>query len=121
MKQHMATHIATHQSSMFEDATTMVRNNINSMCEQARRTMHGRVQHVQEAISRDYLTILGDEHSKNRAVSNVEKTARRDIEDVINESEVSFREALECDLDQLASVGGKRSEIDREDTSAPLI
>ncbi|KAM0720547.1 hypothetical protein Q7P37_004683 [Cladosporium fusiforme] len=131
MKQFMIDHVSTNQNAMFQNATAEVMSNLHKMCEQVKATMRGRAETVFDAISRDYMTIVGVEANKNRTIGKVEKTARKQVEDAIAQSELYFSEVLECDpalLDAAGSVevtGGAESdgyevEVEGEDASVPL-
>lgn len=131
MKQFMIDHVSTNQDKMFRDATTEVKRNLDTMCEQVKATMRGRVNAIYEAISRDYMTIVGVEANKNRSTGKVEKTARKQVNDAISQSNVYFGEVLDCDPDLLgaaglvggyggAGEGDYEAEAEAEDASAPL-
>lgn len=105
MKQHMETHISSNHVRMFENATSEVKDKLNTMCNQVRKTMHGRVDRMFQAISRDYMTIVAAGSDKSRVTRKPGNTARKEVDEVIAQSEALFKEVLDSDLEQLDTRG----------------
>jgi len=99
----MSEHVSETHITMFENATTEVREKLAIMCEQVRKTMRGRVERMFQEISRDYMTIVGSESGKDRGMGKSEKLARRMVENAIAQSEVAFGEVLGHDLEALGA------------------
>jgi len=114
---------------MFDDATSEVKDKLNTVCDQVRTNMHGRVDRMFQAISRDYMTIVGGQPDKGRAMSKPGKTARKQVEEAIADGEASFSEVLTCDLEQLDMAAFAEIDedtdgqpgMDSEDASKPLV
>jgi hypothetical protein len=129
MKQNMHDHVSTLHNSMFRDATQGIRNQLDLMCKQCRKTLGGRVQRMYDAIARDYLAVIGTDVGKERVPGKPEKIARKKVDDVISQSEAVFGEVLDCDVEQLKSVmtgvSGRiidvGEEVDVEDATRPLV
>jgi hypothetical protein len=94
MKEHMNAHVSETHMTMFENATSEVRDKLAIMCDQVRRTMSGRVERMFQEISRDYMTIVGSEQGRDRGMGRSEKFARKMVENAITQSEVAFSEVL---------------------------
>lgn len=129
MKQHMTEHVASNQDDMFQAATTEVKKNLNRMCDQIKAMMRGRVEGIFEHISRDYMSIVGVDAGKSRAIGKAEKEARTQIDRAIAHSEGLFSEVLECEPELLATAGlaelyaedeDAGFQMEAEDASIPL-
>lgn len=103
MKQHMSAHVSEAHVAMFENATAEVKDKLEIMCEQVRKTMRGRVERMFQEISRDYMTIVGSEPGKDRGMGKPEKLARKMVDDAIAQSEVTFGEVLVCNFESLGA------------------
>lgn len=129
MKQHMHSHVSSSQAKMFDDATSEVKDKLNTVCDQVRTNMHGRVDRMFQAISRDYMTIVGTQPDKGRAMGKPGKTARKQVEGAIADGEAYFSEVLTCDLEQLDVAAfaeidedtDGQPDMDSEDASKPLV
>lgn len=130
MKQFMTDHVSAHQNGMFQDATAEVKKNLDTMCEQVKTTMRGRVEAIFDVISRDYMMIVGGDANKNRALGKVEKLARAQVNRAIAQSELLFGEVLEGDSELLDGAGladvyrgteEDEFEVEGEDASVPLV
>jgi len=104
----MSNHVSENHITMFENATGEVREKLEIMCEQVRKTMSGRVERMFREISRDYMTIVGSESGRDHGMGKLEKLARKMVEDIIAQSEFAFGEVLKRDLDLLGAgdIGG---------------
>lgn len=121
--------ISANKDTMFENTTLEVRKSLDLMCIQSHNALLARVRRMYDAIARDYMAVIGTEAGKDRVTGKPEKLARKKVEDVIMQSEVVFREVLDCDVEQLKSglLGGSgkvvevEPEADAEDATEPLI
>lgn len=114
---------------MFQAATTEVKKNLNRMCDQIKAMMRGRVDGIFDHISRDYMSIVGVDASKSRAIGKAEKEARTQIDRAIAQSEGLFSEVLDCEPEFLDPAGFAKVyaededaglQMEAEDASVPL-
>lgn len=127
----MVEHVSANQTIMFREATTNVRNNINTMCEQVRASVRGRVKPIYHAIARDYMTIVQVGDCRVKTMGAAEKLLRRKVDNALAQADVAFKDVLEDDYDGLEEEGMADAAIateadvdfgdDAEDASVPLV
>lgn len=95
MKEHMAQHVSTNRTKMFQDACNAVRDQLQQMSARIRVQLAERTDSVYSTVKRDYLMVLGNLGAADASQSPAELRLREDVADVLESGEEIFRRIVE--------------------------
>ncbi|KAK4163169.1 hypothetical protein QBC43DRAFT_67836 [Cladorrhinum sp. PSN259] len=91
MKDIMVEHVNTHKQSMFVNATTSVRRQLDQMCDAVRETLDASIQDIHNRLAADYLPVLvGINAAQIKGLPRMERLARAEMIRVLPESDKYF-------------------------------
>ncbi|SMR60840.1 unnamed protein product [Zymoseptoria tritici ST99CH_1E4] len=115
MKGLMENHVAVNKSSMFNQAVAAVRTSLLALCDKVRKSLLEKADGIFVSMQRDYLTIIGGIQVDLVRMSPQERSAKREVDMLIEEVDGWFQEIIEADLEKLKSL---RSDSDAADGAA---
>lgn len=92
----MHVHVENVKSSMFGDACDQVRQRLQNVCEDVRKTMLDRADGVYTNMQRDYMSIIGGVSVGRVSMPREERSIRRQLDEMITEADTHFQGIIDC-------------------------
>lgn len=118
MKSAMERFVDIHKTTMFQQACDEVRNRLNTMCGEVRKTMLDRVEGVFVNMKRDYSSLIGGVDLGQVQIPREERSAKRELDDRITAMDEQFQRIINTDPEGLREPQQDRQDLEEEEGDA---